>query len=138
MSICHVRSRTTATIPAFIIHPMLISQYVAFMPTSSELQSSNASYISVIFNLQPQVFLEHREVVRIGISVRVQVSTESLKQQVWPVTQEGVPIMAQVKLPVLPPCVDFVDADEFSMTRIPKQKMADQFLNVKEAHKRLV
>lgn len=27
--------------------------------------------------------------------------------------------MAQVELSVLPPRVDFVDADEFSMTRIP-------------------
>lgn len=100
---------------------MLISQYVAFMSTSSKLQSSNAPYVSVIFNLQPQFFLKHREVVRKDISFRVQVPAESLKQQVWPVTQQGIPIMAQIKLPVSPPCVDFVDADEFSMTRIPKK-----------------
>lgn len=45
--------------------------------------------------------------------------------------------MAQIKLLVLPPCVNFVDADEFSMTRIPKKKTADKCLNSKEANQRL-
>lgn len=107
------------TIPALIIDTILIGQDVASV--SIKFWRFNFSYISSIFNLQPQLFLKHRKVTWEVISVGVKLPAYSLKQEVGPVTQQGVPIMTQVEFLVPPPSVYFINADELSVPRISER-----------------
>lgn len=68
----------TGTIPAFIVHLMLISKYVPSTAMFSNICSTYTCYIRSIINHQPKLLLKHGEVLKIGVSIRIQVLTHSL------------------------------------------------------------
>lgn len=95
---------------------MLISQYVT--PSSGRPPCLHLSDVHTIPDCQPQLLHKHRQIVGVRICLRVELLADSLEQEVMLVTQQGVPIVAQVELSVPPPRVDLVDADKLPVPGI--------------------
>ncbi|TNN58574.1 hypothetical protein EYF80_031194 [Liparis tanakae] len=89
---------------------VLVGQDVA--PALGCLHCLDPPDVHAVPDLQPELLLKDRQIHRIGVGGREEVPAHSLQQEVAPVAQQRVPVVAHVELSVLGSRVDLVDADE--------------------------
>lgn len=111
--------------PAAVLRSPLVSQCIAPPLRAPRVRGPYPPYVHSILHFQPQLPGVQGQIAWEGIGLWVQLRADSLEQQVWPVAQQGVPIVSQVELPVLPPRVYFVDADKLSVSRVTGKGMKE-------------
>ncbi len=105
------------SLPALVLLSCLVHHNVLSDPVLVDM-SLNVPDSCVVPDLQPPMMFKRCQVTDQGLFLREELACEMSQQQSWVIAEQGVPVMAHVKLRVGTSGVTLVDADQLTMSRV--------------------